>query len=381
MYQFNLKTIEPFDIILVRFAEDRLSKIIRKKCNSDFSHAIVYIGNDSFMEGVEPVVTLFSPQRYFFPNLENVKVLRLNDDMKAKFNVEAAEDFIRTLSFCNYSNAILNQILNKNIPTKQTNIFAEQMKWVDGVVCTTMVSLPYYIGGIDLSQTNEPYYVHFNHIENYPFFTDVTANVLQEVASVDQASTFDYFLCTSTGSILEKQRDAVETLNALVETIYKELQSNPQADVEFGIRIDDETMEFISWESVFANIIRWSQTDKGKEIDIKISNAIASTEYNILWQEEMANNPLLFYPLKFYGKEIAGYSLNREPEEYFVYTRQSLEVTMLRMAARYRDMMIYYLSCKSETFKLLVTMYRGWFYSLQSTIKEYDEIIQSYKGS
>lgn len=80
------KKLEPFDILLVRFPDDETSLKIRETCNSDYSHAIIYLGNGSFIEGVEPIVSLFSCNRYYFPDLDNVKVLRLNDEAKNKLN-------------------------------------------------------------------------------------------------------------------------------------------------------------------------------------------------------------------------------------------------------------------------------------------------------
>ena len=55
----NIDKLEQFDIVLVRFPEDETSLSIRKTCNSNYSHAIIYLGNGSFIEGVEPIVSLF----------------------------------------------------------------------------------------------------------------------------------------------------------------------------------------------------------------------------------------------------------------------------------------------------------------------------------
>jgi len=66
MYIFDPSKLRQFDIVLVRFSEDRLSKTIRRICKSEFSHAIIYLGNNAFVEASQPIVTLFSAQRYFF---------------------------------------------------------------------------------------------------------------------------------------------------------------------------------------------------------------------------------------------------------------------------------------------------------------------------
>ncbi len=77
MYILDVDNLEQFDIVLVRFPENDMSIDIQQACDSNYSHAIIYLGNGSFIEGVEPVVGLFSYHRYYFEDLENVQVLRL----------------------------------------------------------------------------------------------------------------------------------------------------------------------------------------------------------------------------------------------------------------------------------------------------------------
>ncbi|HJP63222.1 MAG TPA: hypothetical protein VJ844_07245, partial [Mucilaginibacter sp.] len=97
MFIFNRETLKPFDILLFRFPGNRMSDAIRRICKSDYSHAVVYIGDDSFIEGIEPVVTLFSTYRYFFNELDNLKVLRLKPEFIAGFDLTKAEHAIRRL--------------------------------------------------------------------------------------------------------------------------------------------------------------------------------------------------------------------------------------------------------------------------------------------
>lgn len=51
MYILDIDRLEQFDIVLVRFPDDETSAAIRQTCNSNYSHAIVHLGNGSFFEG------------------------------------------------------------------------------------------------------------------------------------------------------------------------------------------------------------------------------------------------------------------------------------------------------------------------------------------
>jgi hypothetical protein len=148
MYIFNRDTLKPFDIILFRFPGDRLSEAIRRICKSEYSHAVVYIGDDSFIEGIVPVVSLFSTYRYFFNDLNNLKVLRLKPEHFTGFSAIKAELAIRSLAYCNYSNSLLSAMKKQDLNQNHIIRFQDEGKWTGGVVCSTMVSLPYYAGGM-----------------------------------------------------------------------------------------------------------------------------------------------------------------------------------------------------------------------------------------
>jgi hypothetical protein len=65
VYKIDRNKTKPFDIVLVRFLVDRLYILISWGCNSELSHAIVYLDNRSFIEAFDPIVNLFSAHRYF----------------------------------------------------------------------------------------------------------------------------------------------------------------------------------------------------------------------------------------------------------------------------------------------------------------------------
>jgi len=300
MYTFNETQLQLFDVILVRFPGDVGSEEIRNICKSEFSHSIVYIGNHVFFEGVEPVVTLFSTYRYYFKDLKNIRVVRLKEEFRSKLNLTVAEAFIRSLAYCNYSKRLLYYILKQNLPQEYINIFKQQGKWIGGIVCSTLVSLPYYIGGVDITQKDDPYYADFMDLENPTLFDDVTTQTLVDVPHINDKYSFDYFSLQATGSIQEKQSEAVRQLNKIVQDLYTDLKANREKYLE--IRIEDEFLQFTTWEDVYPNVMRWFKTSKGQEIDETIYQGIVKSGYNTLWFEDVHNNKTLYFPLYYFDQ-------------------------------------------------------------------------------
>lgn len=368
MYKIDVTKLEQFDILLVRFPEDENSLKIRETCNSEYSHAIIYLGNGSFIEGVEPIVSLFSYHRYYFPNLENVKILRLNEVSKQTLNVSETEKTIRRLAYCNYSKRLLYYILNKNINPKVIRHFFKNKTWIDGIVCTSLVTLPYYAGGIDISGKNEPFYAHFGDIENYKDFIDVTENVFEQIDAKDlNENTFDYFTTYETGSLLEKQSEIAKELNTFVQNKYRDILKNPQNYQD--INIVEEDLTFSSWEDIFPNIMRWYLTETGQNIDLELSNLILSSEYHLLWFEEIHKNKEQFFPLYYHPFT----KLNKDDLEFL---RNSLQGTYDRMQINEDNTFSNFSLCPCRTFHVLLDMYRSFSDLLRSSINQYNSLLK-----
>ena len=77
MFVFDLNKIQRGDIILER-SDDSTSKLVMKLSNSQFSHAILYVGDTSCLEA-DDIVISFNLQRKLVENKENVCVLRLKE--------------------------------------------------------------------------------------------------------------------------------------------------------------------------------------------------------------------------------------------------------------------------------------------------------------
>lgn len=367
MYLLDRNKLEPFDILLIRFADDETSLKIRETCNSNFSHAIIYLGNGSFIEGVEPTVTLFSYHRYFFKNLDDVKVLRLDEANKPRLDPSKTEDAIRSLAYNNYSKRLLYYMNKRNIDARVIRNFFANKKWQDGVVCTSLVTLPYYVGGVDISNKNEPFYAHFGDIENYDGFIDVTDEVFR-LAESDELNddTYDYFTTYETGTLLEKESAIAKELNLYVENKYRDIMRNPQNYNDISI-VKDE-LAFSSWEDIFPNIMRWYLSNTGKVIDNELSELIISTGYNLLWFEEVHTHKEQFFPFYYHP-------FTKLSKDDMLFLKNSLQVTYDRLQVNENNVFHNFTLCPCKTFHVLLDMYRSFSDLLRSTITQYDGLI------
>lgn len=367
MFIFDEKKLEPFDILLVRFLDDETSLKIRETCNSKYSHAIIYLGNGSFIEGVEPIVSLFSYHRYYFPDLDNVKVLRLNDEAKLKLNSTETEKALRRLSYCNYSKRLLYYINKRTITDDVIKVFFTNKTWQGGIVCTSLITLPYYAGGIDISMNNEPYYAHFGDIERYDGFVDVTTDTFKQIAIGElNSEMFDYLNAYKTGSLLEKQSDVVKVLNDYVQTKLTDINNHPQKYKD--IQIIKENLGFSTWEDIFPNIMRWFLTDTGKNIDNELSNLILEKGYHMLWFEEIHKHKEQFFPFYYHP-------FTKWKKDDLEFLRNTLQVTYDRMQASEDATFHNFTLCPCKTFHILLDMYRSFSDLLRSSITQYDALI------
>lgn len=367
----DIDKLEQFDIMLVRFPEDERSIQIRQTCDSNYSHAIMYLGNGSFIEGIEPIVGLFSYHRYYFEDLENVQVLRLKEVYKSKLDYKLTEEFLRRLSYCNYSKRLLHYINKRSISNEIiTNFFTEQV-WQGGIVCTSLVTLPYYIGGIDISLKNEPFYAHFGDIEKFDWFEDVTSNVFKEVEPKDlREDAYNYLTTYETGSLLEKQSEIAKELNKYVQDKYQDILRNP--DKYPDIRIDKKNLGFSSWEDIFPIIMRWYLTETGRQIDKELSELILETGYHLLWFEEVHKEKEQFFPLYYHHFT----QLSIEDLEFM---RNSLQGTYDRMQKKEDNVFLNFSRCPCRTFHVLLDMYRSFSDLLRSSINQYNGLIEELK--
>lgn len=369
MYILDINNIEQFDVILIRFPDDKVSAKIRAACNSNYSHAVIHVGNGSFIEGVDPIVTLFSYHRYFFEDLENVKVLRLKESYKPKLNYELTEEFLRKLAFCNYSRRLLCHMNQKDISNDIIRDFFTQQIWQGAIVCTSLVTLPYFIGGLDISEKNEPYYAHFGDIEKFKGFEDVTHSAFRQIEERElQKDTFNYLTTYETGSYLEKQSKIAKELNQYVQSKFNDILREPE---KYGdITIVNENLKFSTWQDIFPNIMRWYHSETGQAIDNELSTLIINKGYHLLWFEEIHKYKAQYFPIYY---RLFDY-IQRKDIEFII---NSLQATLDRHEINEENTFKNFSMCPCKTFHILLDMYRSFSDLLRSSIYQYKLLLDS----
>ncbi|MFL7906022.1 YiiX/YebB-like N1pC/P60 family cysteine hydrolase [Azospirillum argentinense] len=139
-YIIEAKDLKIGDIILTA-DNSKTSLSIRIGINGDFSHAIIYAGDYSYIHSVDKIVRSDNIQRLLFDEIHHVKVLRLRD---STVNISAACIYARTQVGKSYSkiDALRSQIGGKSISNRQ--------------YCSRLVAESYQAAGIKIVE-NPPF--------------------------------------------------------------------------------------------------------------------------------------------------------------------------------------------------------------------------------
>ena len=319
-------------------------------------------------EGIEPIVSLFSYHRYYFEDLNNVQVLRLKEEFKSKLDYRLTENFLRKLAYCNYSRRLLYFMEKKNISNDIIMDFFNKQIWQGGIVCTSLVTLPYFIGGLDISKKNEPFYAHFGDIERFEGFEDVTQIVFKQ-ADPDKMrkDIYNYLTTYETGSLLEKQSEIAKELNTYVQDKYRDILNRPEKYSDIPIIKDD--LKFSTWEDIFPNIMKWHTTKTGQNIDNELSDLIISKGYHLLWFKEIHKHKAQYFPIYYRLFD----HLQKNDLEFMI---NSLQSTLDRHEVNENNTFENFSMCPCKTFHILLDMYRSFSDLLRSSVNQYEALLK-----
>lgn len=142
MYKLKVESLEHGDIILIKSDSD-VSQRVRQLSGSDFSHAMLYVGLSSYIDSDGLGVQANNVQRKLFSSNEDVKVLRLKDDI-LKQKLVAITNFARQKIGTEYSfrEAFTALQDTSGVSAKESN----------RQFCTRFVSQAYNSAGINLTE-------------------------------------------------------------------------------------------------------------------------------------------------------------------------------------------------------------------------------------
>ena len=226
MYKIIKDSLIYGDIILIK-SDSRLSRKIRDKSDSEFSHAMLYMGNSSYIDSDTGGVQANNIQRLIFEKPEDVAVLRLINNRE---KLPQIESFARSKIGTAYS-------LREAIGASDENKTFEAME-PNRQFCTRFVTQAYNSAGLNLVDNY-----------NYPIPDDIlNSKLLMRLNDiVRKASTAEIEFAESE-SPLRKQTD-------IHNSIFKEARRISQLDIQtfdqlYNLIIehpeyDDELTEFV----------------------------------------------------------------------------------------------------------------------------------------
>ncbi|RZG66847.1 hypothetical protein EXE25_09175 [Acinetobacter bouvetii] len=198
--------MKPGDVILT--AASTLSSIgIREITKSDFSHAILYIGN-SYMHSDLNGVHSGNPQRLLFESPDHVKVLRLKKEYSSKVDMNKICSYARAKNGTQYS----------KLEAAKSVLSPESLKIKNRQFCSRLVAKAYYSAGVNI--VKYPDYCTPHEISTSNFFEEVTDVIrLAEIEEIEFANSESFLNIhnSSINKLLEDVRgltgNDIQTLN------------------------------------------------------------------------------------------------------------------------------------------------------------------------
>ncbi len=280
MYKIDINKLEDGDIFLTR-SNDRESELIRKISNSDYSHAILYVGVSSCIESDGLGVQSQNVNRLLFENKDDFVVLRL----KNKSNLQQAIDFARQKIGTEYSTSEAKIArLERDLQAKEEN----------RQFCTRLISQAYANANINLVENID--YCSPKDLQN--------SDLLFEVIDVAlEASQKDIDYVNSEDKPLEKQ---IEIHNFIFEN---------------ARNITGEDIQ--NFEQLGNYLIR--NQDKDEEI----TEMMKKSGYFEMWKMDTEKNPW-HYDILLFKEHYKNPNQQKKVGHYFASTEENTRDRFIR---------------------------------------------------
>lgn len=252
MYKFDLDKLIPGDIILARY-DDSVSLRIREESNSQFSHAMLYVGGASILEAGNTVQSS-NLQRELMKEKDSVCVLRLKDEYWDEVMIEHAIMFARDIVGTLYS--ISEALRYKDRPEKAQEYNRQ--------ICTRLVAQVFEKAGCKL-------------VNNVDYCSP------EEILKSDKLYILEDVVIEAT----EKDIEFADSENPLA--LQEEITRNILKSIRKIANEDIQTM------SQLTNYVV-SHPEKGETI----AKIIAASGYLDLWKVEKEKNPQNYDSKQFY---------------------------------------------------------------------------------
>lgn len=243
MYKIIKDSLIYGDIILIK-SDSRLSRKIRDKSNSEFSHAMLYMGNSSYIDSDGGGVQANNIERLVFEQLEDVAVLRLIDNRE---KLPQIESFARSKIGTEYS-------LREAIGASDENKAFEAME-PNRQFCTRFVTQAYNSAGINLVDNY-----------NYPIPDDIlNSKLLMRLEDIVREAYQAEIEFARSESPLKKQTD-------IHNSIFKEARRISKLDIQ-------------TFDQLYDLVI------KHPEYDEELTEVVGKSGYLYMMENDLKENP------------------------------------------------------------------------------------------
>jgi hypothetical protein len=253
MYLIKKEILKPCDIILLK-SDSQLSRAIRESSNSEFSHAMLYMGISSYIDSDSAGVQANNIQRLIFDNENDIIVLRLKDTSNLEI-LNKIISFAREKIGTAYSLKEAFQV-SKN-GTKL------EPKEVNRQFCTRFVTQAYHSAGVDI-------------VENYNYPTPdniLNSDLLSEVKNSIRKASDKEIEYAQSDSPLKTQKD-------IHNSIFKEARKISNQDIQ-------------TFDQLHELIINHPEYDK------EITEFVRNSGYLYMMENDFQKNPWHYNPEAF----------------------------------------------------------------------------------
>lgn len=241
MYIIPINNLEKGDIILTS-ENSATSKVVRKGTGSNFSHAILYVGSESYIHSDANGVHSGNLQRLLFDSPKNVTVLRANCNLQ-KFDQICI--FARSKIGTKYS---VKSAINAKLKLSKKENSNRQF-------CSRLVAQAYHYGGVELVET--PSFCSPQEI--------LESKYVYEVLGVVRRASIEEIECANSENPIEKQ---ARITNEILANI-RDISGN---DIQTFSQVDKFVID-------------------NPQYDNQISNIYNASGYLTMWSYEIEKNP------------------------------------------------------------------------------------------
>lgn len=285
IFLLNEHKLRKGDIILLKFDNEK-SEFIRRISNSEFSHAMLYVGGYSLIDADGPGVHAHNLQRLLIPKEDDALVLRPTNATADQ--LWKVEQFVRAKVGTEYSMEEARKVVRNGEFVPEDN----------RQFCTRLVAKAYEFAGFQIVE--RPDYCSPKDIE-----TSNELSIVEGVTRFANEKEIDY--ANETDTPLQKQEE-------VTSKVLEDVRSLTGEDIQTFEQLDEYLI-------------------KHPEHDNEVSRIVTDTGYLNLWEIDIEKNPW-HYDIKEF--------VNHYPEIQHVHTAKWLVNICKELYFRFETMRQYY---------------------------------------